>query len=334
MPTQAVMDIAEFFGRQGLMEVRLTGGEPTNHPDFFSIVKKFQEENVYVSIATNGAFDDRICDRITELENVWLICSVDGNRETHNRYRPNTFDCIISNLKKIKKANPGIRIRLTTVLTQENMGQIRELGGICKNVRAESITIIPLRPQVRHDKAKDLMLSAGQFKQVIEDLIRVKQEMGISFTTTIETDYKEEIHRDPIFRKHVSCAAGREGTNLDYDAATGRFITYGCAYSPASDPEADLMLREPFIGGYFSIHRPEDFVSIWTNDSAWTLFRDVSLKSRECMTCHYFERSLCVGSCPIQNIDYTKIRADRNMLAQLKDQIQGTAEWYCYKRFI
>ena len=34
------------------MEVRITGGEPTTHPDFFDILHKFQEENIYVSPIT------------------------------------------------------------------------------------------------------------------------------------------------------------------------------------------------------------------------------------------------------------------------------------------
>lgn len=333
VPTKAVMDVAEYFGGQGLMEVRLTGGEPTRHPDFFDIVRKFQHENVYVSIATNGAFCKDIRDRLSELDNVWLICSVDGNREIHNRYRPNTYDLIIENLKKIKETSPGIRIRLTTVLTRENMGQMRELGEICIQVGAESITVIPLRPQVRDDKARELMVNAGQFKQVIEDLIKTKNELGINFTTTLETDYKDQIHKDPVFRKKSSCAAGREGTNLDYDPVTKQFITYGCAYSPASDFMADSRLRKPFMGGSFPVDRPEEFWSIWQDDSAWTLFRNMSLKSDECLNCNYYERSLCVGSCPIQNLNYDEIKAGQDLQEQLRKQIQGTAEWYCYKNY-
>ena len=41
----------------------------------------------------------------------------------------------------------------------------------------------------------------------------------------METDYKDEIYRDPIVRKKSSCAAGREATNLDYDAKRQELIS-------------------------------------------------------------------------------------------------------------
>lgn len=334
IPTSAIMDVATFMSRNGLMEVRLTGGEPVTHPDFFDILHKFQEEDVYVSVATNGVMDRRTLDRLCEEENLWVICSVDGNRETHNRYRPRTFDHIIENLRYLKERNPSTRLRLTTVLTKENMGQMYELGEICKSVDAESITVIPLRPQVRCPEIKEEMVTAQEFRQVIEDLVDAKERLGIRFTTTIETDYIDKIYRDPVVRKRSSCAAGREATNLDYDAGKRRFIVYGCSYSPAPDLDANPEIRRPFLAGEFPTDRVEDFLDIWRDESAWTIYRDLSLKSDDCKQCDYFENHSCVGSCPIQNIDYSSIRADEDVLAQLREQIERTGEHYCYKRIV
>jgi MoaA/NifB/PqqE/SkfB family radical SAM enzyme len=334
VPTSAIMDVATYFGQNGLMEVRLTGGEPTIHPDFFAIVQKFQEQGVYVSIATNGVLDQQTLEKLAELDNIWLICSVDGNKEVHNKYRPNTFDRIMNNLRYLKDKNPSLRIRLTTVLTRENRKQMYDLGKICQSVGAESITVIPLRPQVRDDAAKELMVTAGEFKQVIEDLVEAKQKLGIRFTTTIETEYADKIYKDPVFRKRSSCAAGREGTNLDYDPRTNHFIVYGCSYSPATDLYADERIRKPFLGGSFPIDHVEDFLPIWLDDSAWTLFRDLSLKADDCLQCYYYHSHYCVGSCPIQNLDYSKINVNEDMLIQLKQQILKTTEWYCYKKVL
>lgn len=333
-PTSAIMDIAAFMGQNGLMEVRLTGGEPTTHPDFFDILHKFQEEHIYVSVATNGVMNRRTLDALCEEQNLWLICSVDGKKETHDRYRPGTFDEIMGNLRYLKERNPSTRIRLTTVLTKENKGQMYELGEICKSVDAESITVIPLRPQVRDPRMKEEMVSAEEFRQVIEDLVGAKERLGIRFTTTIETDYEREIYDDPVFRKRSSCAAGREGTNLDYDVVKNKFIVYGCSYSPATDLEAVPEIREPFLAGEFSHGNVPMFLDIWRDEAAWTLFRDLSLKSDDCKECEYLTNHQCVGSCPIQNIDYSSLRVDRNILEQLRDQILHTSEWYCYKKIV
>lgn len=331
VPTSYIMDIAEFMGNNGLMEVRLTGGEPTIHPDFFAIMHKFKEEGVYVSVATNGLWNKRTLDALCEEQYLWVICSVDGNRKTHNRYRPNTFDRIIENLKQLRKRNPSTRIRLTTVLTKENKNQMVELVEICASIEAESITVIPLRPQVRDDRMKADMVKAIEFKEVIEDLIRAKDTFGIPFTTTMETDYKDDIYTDPIVRKRFSCAAGREATNLDYDAPKRRFIIYACSYSPASDLSAHPALRAPFLAGSFSHENIDLFYDIWRDEETWKIYRNLSIRSQSCKECAYLASYQCTGSCPIQNIDYSAINVDQDVLSQLREQIIHTGEWYCYK---
>jgi len=332
VPVDSVKEIAKFMGENGLMEVRLTGGEPTSHPHFIEILHAFREENVYVSAATNGVIDKRIRDALAEEENLWLICSIDGNRETHNQYRGRTYDVILKNLRYLKNRNPSLRLRITTVLTKDNRGQMFELGEMCESVGAESITVIPLRPQVRDPQARTWMVSAGEFKAVIEDLVQAKRKFGIQFTTTIETDYKSLIYKDPIFTKRSSCAAGREGTNLDYDADRDEFLVYGCSYSPASDLQANPELRKPFLAGTFKRDDIPAFLDIWRADDRWTLYRDLSLKTEDCRQCVYLSKNLCTGSCPIQNIDYSSLQLDHDILDQLRGQLVSTGEWYCYKK--
>ena len=334
VPTENIMEMASFLGRNGLMEVRITGGEPTTHPDFFEILHKFQEENIYVSVATNGVLNKKTLDALCEEKNLWVICSIDGNRETHNKYRPGTFDRILRNLKYLKNKNPSTRLRLTTVLTRENMGQMYDLGQICRTLDAESITIIPLRPQVRDPGILEKMVTAQEFKRVIENMIEVKKKLGIRFTTTLETDFEEYVYKDPIFRKKFACAAGREGTNLDYDYSKREFLVYGCSYSPAVDLAAIPEIRKPFLAGTFSPDRIHSFLDIWRNEQAWELFRNNSVKSPACKGCSYLKNFQCVGSCPIQNIDYDSLRVEGSILDQLKEQIRHTSEWYCYKAFL
>jgi len=334
VPKKALLEAAKYLGKNGLLEVRLTGGNPTSHPDFFDILHAFQEENVYVSVATNGIMNQKTLDALCEEKNLWIICSIDGNREIHNKYRPETFDTIIKNLQYLKFKNPNTRLRMTTVLTKENMNQMYELGEICKSLDAESMTVIPLRPQVRDPEIKKVMVTSKEFKKVIEDLITTKEKLGVKVTTTIETDYKTQLHADTIFKKRHSCAAGREGTNLDYDAKKKEFVVYGCSYSPAVELDADLAIRKPFLAGTFPENNMSKFLDIWRDDSLWTIFRDLTIKSKNCISCEYLAKNQCVGSCPIQNIDYSKINANTDVLLQLKKSIKQTSEWYCYKNII
>jgi MoaA/NifB/PqqE/SkfB family radical SAM enzyme len=327
---EVIFRLAEYFGKQGLMEVRLTGGEPTTHPYFKDIYTKFRQENIYVSVATNAVWKKEILDYLVAQKNLWIIVSIDGNRETHNRYRKDSYDIVIKNLKKLKKKNPDIKLRINTVLTKENKNNLEHLAKLTKELKAESITLIPLRPQVRNLTIKDNMLTALEFKEVIEDMLLYKTKYGIKFSTTIETEFSNEIMKDKIFKKKSSCAAGREGTNLDFDLQNKKLIMYGCSYCPASDLNEEKSIREPFLAGEFNFNEIEDFGKIWNENSRWTIFRDLNLKSQNCHNCKELGKR-CTGSCPIQNIKFDKLDRNQNIKNEIIKQMKQNAEWYCYR---
>ena len=207
-----------------------------------------------------------------------------------------------------------------------------DLGLICKEVDAESITVIPLRPQLRHPWMKKEMVSAKTFRTVIERLVEAKEKLNVQFTTTIETEYSDNIFKDPVFGKRSSCAAGREGANLDYDSINNKFLVYGCSYSPASDLEAPHEIRDPFLAGQFDPDAINCFWEIWNNDNRWDIFRNLNLKSNTCKSCNELSKR-CTGSCPIQNLDFSKIDIAYDVQSQLADQMKKTGEWYCYKKY-
>jgi radical SAM protein with 4Fe4S-binding SPASM domain len=333
-PTEAVLRMARFLGSQGLMEIRLTGGEPTTHPDFLAIFDAFRDSEVYVSVATNGVLARNLLDALAERRHLWLICSLDGGRDAHERSRPGTFDRICANLTYLKEKSPDTRLRLTAVLTRHNLDQIEELGRLAHRFDAESVTIIPLRPELRDRSILEEMPSASEFLQVLREIARVSNLLGVRMTTTIETEFASVIHRDPVVRKWRGCAAGREATNLDYDAQRGVFLVYGCAYSPAADLAAVPAIRTPFLAGELSPHEPDGLLELWQDERAWAVFRDEAFKSKECRDCHYREANQCVGSCPIQNVDWPGIQGQQDVVAELQRQLSMTGEWYCYKHLL
>jgi len=334
VPVESAIALAEYLGSNGLMEVRLTGGEPLSHPRFFDIFDAFRRTDVYVSIATNGLIQRATLDRLVNEKNYWVICSLDGSRDVHNVSRPGTFDIIVNNLTYLKRNNPAVRLRLTAVLTKHNRNDMGNLCRIGAEIGAEDLTVIPLRPQVRKAPALSAMVTAEEFQAVIEDLLAAQERYGIRVTTTLETQYSGRVHKDPVLRKRSSCAAGREATNIDFDGSSEEFVVYGCSYSPAADFTAPEALRQPFTAGRFRANDLHRFQTIWENDSNWIVFRDLSLRFKGCSTCSYWLEGKCVGSCPIQNVDYRTLDADDILIEQLRRQLQSTAEWYCYQNII
>lgn len=333
LPEDVIMSIIPYLAKNGLMEVRLTGGEPTLLKYFQKVVDNFRNNNVYVSVATNGLWSKEVLEYFCSKPDLWLIISIDGDRETHNKSRENSYDKIKNNLIKLRAKNKNIRVRLNTVLTKDNLNTLESVFSLANQIKAESITFIPLRPQVRDSSIHKLMLNAAEFKSAIEKMIFLKNKYNVNFTTTIETIYKQQIMPDKIFIKKSSCAAGREGTNLDYDYNKNEFIMYGCSYSPACDFEMDEKIRMPFVAGSFPFNKIKHFGDIWQNDECWKLYRNLNYKSSECNDCQYY-RTCCTGSCPIQNIDFSMLDLKRDATQQLFEQMQKNSEWYCYKNYM
>jgi MoaA/NifB/PqqE/SkfB family radical SAM enzyme len=332
VPTESACKLARYLAERGLIEVRLTGGEPTTHPDLFVIADAFHDAGVYVSLATNGVFGRQVLSGLAARPHLWVICSLDGDRDAHNALRPGTFDCIAANLRRLKELSPRTRLRLTAVLLRQNRDQIAPLCRLGRSLGVESITFIPLRPRTRLQHMRSQMLSAAEFGASVKEIADSGRSYGLKVTTTIETDFADCIARDPVVRKRRACAAGREATNLEFDSSTGELLVYGCSYSPAVDPGAPSAVREQFLAGRFPLDRMSEFEAIWRADARWTVFRDPEYRSVECEGCDHLERGHCVGSCPIQNVDFSKLPDDRLLQANLREELRRTAEWYCYRR--
>lgn len=294
LPEDVIMNIIPYLSKNGLMEVRLTGGEPTLLKHFQKVVESFRNHNVYVSVATNGLWSEEILNYFCSKPDLWLIVSIDGDKKAHNTLRANSYDKITNNLVKLRLQNKLIRIRLNTVLTRDNVNTMESVFVLAKRIEAESITFIPLRPQVRDSKIRHKMLTSNEFQLSIKKMIELKQKYGINFTTTIETIYKHEIMPDKI---------------------------------------EDERVRKPFLAGSFPFDQLKKLATIWQDDSRWIFFRNLDYKSSECNECNYYRVS-CTGSCPIQNLDLSILDIKEDVAQQLFKQLQKNGEWYCYKSFM
>ncbi|MBK6937602.1 MAG: hypothetical protein IPH18_12505 [Chitinophagaceae bacterium] len=219
------------------------------------------------------------------------------------------------------------------VLTKDSFKCLEEISKLAMALKAENISLLPMRPEVRSKDVLDRMLTAAEFRQVIETMIEHKKKYKINFTTALPTIFYDEISKDKVFSKKKSCAAGREGTNLDFDPAKELLLVYGCSTCPASDINMPDEIKEPFLAGKFSFTAIEEFVRIWEDDEHWTIYRDDTIKSFECKTCEELGKR-CTGSCPIQNIDWGAINLNADISSQIFAQIKNSTEWYCYKKLI
>ena len=114
----ATMDDLKRFGVPALI---LSGGEPLLRPDIFDISRRAKSMGFFVALSTNGTLIDR--DTIARVVSVgydYVGISLDGKRETHDRFRrkAGAFDASVAALRLCRDA--GIKVGVRFTLTRDN----------------------------------------------------------------------------------------------------------------------------------------------------------------------------------------------------------------------
>lgn len=304
LTTPEILDILDQLDQLGTFEIRFTGGEPTLHPDFREIVAFARARGFYISLGTNGVYNDKVRSWIYESGVDWFIISLDGTEEVNDRVRGRgTYRQVVRTLSELA-LHPHLRARLNMVVARHNVHTVESLARLADDCGVESLNMIPLRPYGRSAQtmAAD-MFEQGDFYAFIRHIQELRQRYRVQFITTLDLlDPEATTSHDPIVQKKRTCAAGVEATVI---GATGD--VYGCSYSPASFPDSpDVEGRRIFVAGNA---REESLSDIWRDSARWAVFRYLDVyKNPRCQTCpHYSVR--CVGSCPIMGY-FQKGQAD------------------------
>ncbi len=120
-----VMDDLKAFGVPVLI---LSGGEPLLRPDIFDISRRAKQMGFYVGLSTNGTLIDATnIDRIAAIGYDYIGISIDGLKETHDRFRrkPGAFDASLHAIRLCHAR--GIKVGMRFTMTQDNAAELPEL---------------------------------------------------------------------------------------------------------------------------------------------------------------------------------------------------------------
>jgi len=120
-----VMDDLKSFGVSVLI---LSGGEPLMRPDIFDISRRAKDMGFYVGLSSNGTLIDKNnIDDIVDIGYDYVGVSVDGMRETHDKFRrkQGAFDESLNGIRLCHDADIKVGLRFT--LTQDNAAELPDL---------------------------------------------------------------------------------------------------------------------------------------------------------------------------------------------------------------
>jgi heme d1 biosynthesis radical SAM protein NirJ len=113
-----VMDDLKAFGVPVLI---LSGGEPLLRPDLFTLATRARAMGFYVGLSTNGTLiDAAMADRIAGTGFDYVGISLDGLRETHDRFRrlEGAFDASLAGVRHLRAR--GVKVGLRYTMTAMN----------------------------------------------------------------------------------------------------------------------------------------------------------------------------------------------------------------------
>ncbi|MFO7807551.1 MAG: radical SAM protein [Candidatus Moraniibacteriota bacterium] len=261
------------FAKIGGIIVRLTGKEPTAHPEIVEIIKHAKSLGLKVALNTNGVTSDEKIEQIIKSGATEVVVSLDGNRTTHNHFRnANIFDRTMKSAQMYAKS--GVDTRFNTTISPENMKDIRFVAQL-----ADSMGIYVSYIPIRNIGAaiEDSFLTAKDMEKISREIVSLRKEVGVRLLTYFDIFGEESDYYHPMFQL-TPCHARK---NI-FIKNTGN--VYPCDHLAA--------LGDVFCGGNIL---QEDLIEIWQNGKGLETYRTVEM-SNDCQKCHHFRKN-CYGGC-------------------------------------
>lgn len=276
--------------------ISIAGGEPFACEDFYSFIKNCRENEIEVSVSTNGTFfDEKTVKEINEYELKTITVSLDGATEESNDFirGKGTYKRIIkglNNLKKYYKYNYCIKM----TLMKTNIYDIESAIKLAIKTGCKSIKFNCVREDGRaHSNNEKIILNRKEYIYVLREIERLK------------TKYKKEIIIKAPLNKYCDeeyyyiselgfgCFAGKESICID---ALGN--VRACSHFP-----------DEFIAGNI---REKTLKKIWCESDILSKFRSL-------------EGNIFCTEC----IDYDKCRGGCRYRAYISGDINGI-DPYCF----
>jgi heme d1 biosynthesis radical SAM protein NirJ len=137
LSTQEIYGVMDDLKRFRVPVLILSGGEPLLRPDIFDIAKRAKGMGFYVGLSSNGTLiTEENIGRIAEVDFNYVGVSLDGIRETHDKFRrlDGAFERSLAGIRLCRDLGLKVGVRFT--MTQDNA---HDLPGLLKLVEDEGI---------------------------------------------------------------------------------------------------------------------------------------------------------------------------------------------------
>ena len=165
----------------GLTSVKLTGGEPLIHPDIIPILRYIRDEELGVSVESNGAaMTPHIADLIKSCKGHFISISIDGMKRNHEWMRgvSGSFERASQGVRTLVET--GINPQVIMAVAGRNRDEIGSLARYARDLGASSVKYNFIMPTVR-----------GEMMEQKGETLTVQDQIALS--NWIVKDLQQEI---------------------------------------------------------------------------------------------------------------------------------------------
>lgn len=281
--------------KAGTFEIRFTGGEPTTRPDFFELVNYAKSKGFFVSVGTNGVWDDTILKKISSSGLDMVIISLEGRQKINDQIRgKGNYKKAIKSISYLSKYSTKM-MRMNMTLAKYNIKEIDHIAKLADKYGVPVINTMPIRLSGRSVSLRNQLLNTFDYWMFVKDVERIRKTRKVSIQTYFDIlgDKSRWLENQTSLINKKTCAAGVEACIISPIGDV-----YGCAASNASDPDMDPNEKNKFIAGNI---KKKKFMKIWLDSQQWKTYRDLDInKCARCKSCEHYSKK-CFGNCFISS---------------------------------
>ncbi len=273
----------------GLYGVKLTGGEPLMHPDIHEILKYIKEEDLKLTVETNGILCTlEIAQKMANCNNPFVSVSLDGADAPTHEWVRGVSGCFEETLQGIRNlVDAGLKPQIIMSLMRRNKDEMGRLVQLAEKLGAESVKFNLTMPIARGKKLHD----SGE-TLTIEELVELGSwvENTLSASTELRLVYDHPTAFRPLGKMFGNNGDGCSRCGIL--GILGVLANGSYALCGIGENVAELVF------GHAETERLED---IWKKTDILNELREGLTERFEGVCGSCLMRYLCLRSCIAQN---------------------------------
>lgn len=264
-------EIAERYDPSKIM-INVSGGEPLMRRDLFEIMSFADRLGYKWGMVTNGTLLDE--ERILGLKKSrirTISVSIDGPEEVHDRIRsfPGSFKKIVQNIKKLSEIRTLETVMVTTVVSKHNLSWLPNICELLCKLPVQVWRIGPVDPIGRASEQENLLLDAGEMRQLFA-FIKECRRSSLPFQTVTSCSHYLGDYELALREHFFQCVAGKQMASILAD---------GDIYVCSNVPKIPSLVQGNV--------RKNSFAEVW--ERGFEYFRNPeSRRKGKCAGCEFF----------------------------------------------